>query len=190
MQASDAVGTASPNRGVLTTSSKEKYMNRKLKIALAGVGLVAATGIGAGLVMAEAGGGCEHGPHMMHGAWGGDIKSMAEGRLDRLHADLKLRTEQEAAWTDFSGTVTNQAARISEKVKTWREAAVTATAVERLERAQKGMDEGRVALDQLTTATKRFYSALDKEQQARFDELTKRMSPGNRGWTGGPGRGA
>lgn len=165
-------------------------MNRKLKIALVGVGLVAATGIGASLVMAEAGSACDHGPHMMRGAWGGDIKSMAESRLNRLHADLKLRTDQEAAWSDFSGTVTGQAVRMAEKVKTWREAAVTATAVERLERAQNGMDDGRLALDQLTTATKRFYSALDKEQQARFDELTKRMSPGHRGWTGGPGRGA
>ena len=44
-------------------------MNRKLKIALAGVGLVAATGIGASLVMAQGSGACEHGPHMMRGAW-------------------------------------------------------------------------------------------------------------------------
>ena len=165
-------------------------MNRKLKIALVGVGLVAATGIGARLVMADAGSPCGHGPHMMRGAWGGDIKSMAEGRLDRLHTELKLRTDQEAAWSDFSGIVTSQAARMTEKVKTWREATGTATAVERLERVQKGMDEGRLALDQLTAATKHFYSALDTEQQARFDELTKRMSHGNRGWTGGPGRGA
>jgi hypothetical protein len=165
-------------------------MNRKLKIALAGVGLVAATGIGAGLVMAEAGGDCVPGPHLMRGAWGGDIKSMAEGRLDRLHADLKLRSEQEPAWQDFSTTVTGQAARLAEKLKTWRETSANATAVERLERAQQGMDEGRLALDQLATATKRFYGALDKEQQARFDELTKRLSPGKHAWTGGAGRGA
>ncbi len=158
-------------------------MNRKLKIALVGVGLVAATGIGARLVMADAGSACGHGPHMMRGAWGGDFKSMAEGRLERLHADLKLRSEQEAAWIDFKGTVGGQAVRMAEKVKTWREGAVSATAVERLERVQKGMDEGRIALDQLTAATKRFYAVLDKEQQARFDELTKRMGPGHRGWT-------
>ncbi len=164
-------------------------MNRKLKIALVGLGLVAATGIGARLVMADAGSACGHGPHMMRGAWGGDFKSMAEGRLDRLHSDLKLRSEQEAAWSDFKGTVTGQAVRMAEKVKVWREAAAAATAVERLERAQNGMDEGRVALDQLTAATKRFYSVLDREQQARFDELTKRLSPGNRGMSGGPGRG-
>lgn len=164
-------------------------MNRKLKIALAGVGLVAATGIGAGLVMAQ-GGGCQHGPHMMRGAWGGDFKAMADGRLERLHADLKLRAEQEAAWNEFRETVSGQAVRMGEKLKTWREAAVSSTAIERLERAQKGVDDGRVALDQLTTATKRFYAALDKEQQARFDELTKRLPPGNRGWTDGPRRGA
>lgn len=159
-------------------------MNRKLKIALAGVGLVAATGIGAGLVMAQGSSACEHGSHMMRGAWGGDFKAMADSRLERLHADLKLRTEQEAAWNDFRETVSSQAVRMGEKARTWRDAAATSTAIERLERAQKGFDDGRMALDQLTTATKRFYSALDKEQQARFDELTKRFPPG------GPGRGA
>lgn len=163
-------------------------MNRKLKIALAGVGLVAATGIGAGLVMAQGGSACGHGPHMMRGAWGGDFKSMAEGRLDRLHADLKLRTEQEAAWNDFRETVGGQALRMGEKVKSWRDTAAAATTIDRLERAQKGLDDGRLALDQLTTATKRFYAALDKEQQARFNELTRRMSPGNRGWSASPAR--
>lgn len=165
-------------------------MKRNLKIALAGVGLVVATGIGARLVMADGGAACGHGPQMMRGAWGGDIKSMAAGRLDRLHADLQLRPEQEAAWRDFSAAVGGQAANMTEKLKVWRETSAAATAVERLERAQKGMDDGRQALEQLTAATKRFYAALDKEQQGRFDELTKRMSPGNRGWTGGAGRGA
>ena len=165
-------------------------MDRKLKIALAGVGLVAATGIGAGLVMAQGGGACEHGPQMMRGAWGGDFKAMADRRLERLHAELKLRSEQEAAWSDFRETVGGQAVRMGEKLKTWREAAATSTAIELLERAQKGFDDGRMALDQLTAATKRFYAALDKEQQVRFDELTKRFPPGNRGWTGSPGRGA
>jgi len=165
-------------------------MNRKLKIALVGAGLVAITGIGAGMVMAEGGSACEHGPHMMRGAWGGDFKAMADGRLERLHADLKLRAEQEAVWTDFRDIVSNQAVRMGEKIKTWREAAIRSTAIERLERAQKGIDDGRLALDQLTAATKRFYAALDKDQQARFDELTRRLPPGNRGWTGGPGRGA
>lgn len=167
-------------------------MNRKLKIALAGVGLVAATGIGAGLVMAG-GGVCEHGPHMMRGAWGGDFKAMADSRLERLHTDLKLRSEQEAAWSDFSQTVSSQALRLGEKAKTWREAtatSATSTAIERLERVQQGVDDGRLALEQLTAATKRFYAALDKEQQTRFDELTKRFPAGHRGWSGGPGRGA
>lgn len=164
-------------------------MNRKLKIALAGAGLVAATGIGAGLVMAESGGACGHGPHMMRGAWSGDVKSMAESRLERLHADLKLRPEQEAAWSEFSGTVSGQAARMGDKIRSWRDAAAAASAIERLESVQKGVDDSRIALGQLTEATKRFYSALDKEQQARFDELTKRFPPRNQAWVNNPGRG-
>ncbi len=159
-------------------------MNRRLKIALAGVGLVAATGIGAGLVMAEGAGPCGHGGHMLHGAWGGDVKVLAEARLDRLHADLKLRSEQEAAWSEFSQTVSGEAAQLGEKLRGWREATATATAIDRLERAQKGMDDGRLALERLTAATKRFYAVLDKEQQARFDELTKRLPPGRHAWAG------
>ncbi len=168
-------------------------MNRKLKIALAGVGLLAATGVGAGLVMAQGSSACEHGPRMMRGAWSGDYKAMAESRLDRLHADMKLRSEQEAAWKDFRDTVSVQAVHMGEKVKNWREAAAAETkptAIERLERAQKGLDDGRLALDQLAAATKRFYSTLDKEQQARFDDLTKRFPTGHRGWSGASGPGA
>ena len=164
-------------------------MNRKLKTALAGLGLLAATGIGAGLVMAQ-GTACGHGPHMMRGAWNGDFKAMADNRLDRLHADLKLRTEQEGAWNDFSQTVSTQALRMSEKARTWRDAAATSTAIERLERAQQGIDDGRIALEQLAAATKRLYAVLDKEQQARFDDLTRRFAPRKHGWTGGPGLGA
>lgn len=168
-------------------------MNRKLKIALAGVGLLVATAVGGGLVMAQGSNACEHGPRMMRSAWSGDFNAMAESRLDSLHADLKLRSEQEAAWKDFRATVSVQAVHMGEKVKNWREAAAAETrptAIERLERAQKGLDDGRLALDQLTAATKRFYGTLDKEQQARFDDLTKRFPAGNRGWSGAPGRGA
>ncbi len=164
-------------------------MNRKLKMALAGAGLVAATSIGAGLVLADNDGTCGHRHGMMRGAWGGDIKAIADGRLDRLHAGLKLRADQEAAWGEFRLAVGDQAARLGEKLKAWRDPAPTATAIERLERAQQGMDEGRVALQTLSEATKRFYATLDKEQQARFDEQTRRFPHGGHGWDG-PGRGA
>ncbi|MDP1611036.1 MAG: Spy/CpxP family protein refolding chaperone [Sulfuritalea sp.] len=149
--------------------------------------MLAATGIGAGLVMAG-GGACEHGPHMMRGAWGGDFQAMADRRLERLHTDLKLRSEQEAAWSEFRESVSGQAVRMGEKVKSWRDTAAAATTIDRLERAQKGLDGGRLALDQLTAATKRFYATLDKEQQTRFDEVTRRMSPRSRGWGSNPGR--
>ncbi len=164
-------------------------MKRKLKIALVGVGLLAATGIGAGLVMADGGGACGEGLHRMHSARSGDFKAMAGSRLERLHADLKLRSDQEPAWQDFSQTISGQAALMGEKLKSWRQATATATTLDRLERVQQGFDDGRLALDQLTAATKRFYSALDKEQQARFDQLTKHFSPGEHAWGRAAGRG-
>ncbi|MBI4986719.1 MAG: Spy/CpxP family protein refolding chaperone [Rhodocyclales bacterium] len=154
-------------------------MNRKLKMTLIGAGLLAATGLGAGAVMAEGDGYCGHGPHAMRGAWGGDFKGIAAGRLDRLHADLKLRAEQEAAWSEFRAKVSDLAARAGEKAQAWRASGGAATAVERLERVQQGLDEGRGALEQLTAATRTFYATLDKEQQARFDELTRRFPRGH-----------
>lgn len=162
-------------------------MNRNLKRALVGAGLVAATGIGAGLVMADGPMGCGQGPHMMHAMQKGDVKALADVRLDKLHAGLQLRAEQEAEWTAFRAAITRQAEQMGDKVRAWREAAPSATTLERLDRAQKGMDEGRAALDQVAAATRRFYAALDKEQQSRFDELTRRFGPGRPGWGGGRG---
>lgn len=162
-------------------------MNRNLKRALVGAALVTATGVGAGLVMAGGDMACGHGPHMMHAMQKGDVKAMADARLEALHAGLQLRAEQEAEWAAFRTAISRQAEQMGEKVRTWRDAAPSASAIERLDRAQKGMDDGRAALDQVAAATRRFYAALDKEQQSRFDELTRRLGPGRPGWGGGRG---
>lgn len=157
---------------------KEMKMNRKLKIGLAAVGLAAAIGIG-GLAIAGNDGVCDR--SMMHGAWDGKFKAMAERRLEKLHDGLKLRADQEAAWGDFRQVAAEQAEHMAEKAKTWRDFAAKATAIERLERVQQGLDEGRVSLGRLTTATKQFYGVLDAEQQSRFDELTRHLRPGGFG---------
>lgn len=156
-------------------------MKRNMKIALAGIGLLAVTGVGAGLVMADGDGSCRYGSKMMRGAWNGDFKGMADGRLERLHADLNLRAEQQAAWDEFSKAVSEQVAGMGEKAKAWRSNASTGTAVERLERVQQGLDQGRAALAKLTTETKRFYGVLDPAQQKRFDELTQHRRHGGFG---------
>lgn len=163
-------------------------MNRTLKRTLVAAALLGATGIGAGLVMADAGMACEHGPQMMRAVRHGDVKAMAGARLDKLHAGLQLRAEQEAGWTDFRAAIDGQAERMGEKLRAMRDAAPATTAIERLDRAQKGMDEGRAAFDEVAAATRRFYATLDKSQQARFDEATRHFGPGGPGGHGGPGR--
>lgn len=159
-------------------------MKRNMKMALVGVGLLAMTGVGAGLVLADGDGSCRYGSKMMRSAWNGDFKAMADGRLERLRVDLILRADQQAAWGEFSKAVSEQVAGMGEKARAWRTNAGTGTAVERLERVQQGMDQGRVALDKLTAETKRFYGALDPAQQKRFDELTRHSRHGRHGGFG------
>lgn len=165
-------------------------MNRTLKRTLVAAALLGATGIGAGLVMAEAGPGCGSCPQMMRAMHQGDVKAMAGVKLDRLHAALQLRADQEAEWTAFRTVIDVQAERMGETLRAMRDASSAGTAIERLDRAQKGMDEGRTALDDVAAATRRFYGTLDKAQQARFDEQTRRFGPGRPGFGHGPGPGA
>lgn len=165
-------------------------MNRNLKRGLVAVALLGATGIGARMVLAEGGMACEHGPGMMRAARHGDVRAVADAKLDRLHAGLQLRADQEEEWKAFRGAIDRQADQMGEKLRGWRDAAPAATAVERLDRAQKGMDEGRAALADVAAATRRFYAALDKDQKVRFDEQTRRFGPGRPGFSDGRGPGA
>lgn len=171
-------------------------MNRKTRIALLLTGALTLTGVSAGVALADGdGSGCRAG--MMRSAWGGDFKGRADAKLEKLHSELKLRPDQEAAFTEYRQAVTAQAGRMQERMKSARESERPATAIERLERFQAGMDEGRTALGKLTDSTKRFYAVLDKEQQKRFDDVASRFGPGRFGGGhrhghghGGEGRGS
>jgi hypothetical protein len=162
-------------------------MNRNLKRGLVAVALLGATGIGAGMVLAEGGMACEHGPGMMRAARHGDVRAVADAKLDRLHAALQLRADQQEEWKAFRTVIDRQADQMGEKLRGWRDAAPAVTAVERLDHAQKGLEEGRAALAEVAAATRRFYAALDKDQKARFDEQTRRLGPGRPGFGHGPG---
>lgn len=152
-------------------------MNRTFRIA-AIVTLLAGIGIATGAAVA---GGDHCGPGARFGA---DSKQRAEGKLSRLHDELRLAPEQEAGWREFSAVVTAQADVFGERVREWRAAARPAKAIERLERGQQGLEQGSKALADITAATKRFYATLTPEQQTRFDEATSRFVPGRFG----PGR--
>ena len=140
-------------------------MNRKFRIAA--ITAVLAT---AGAALAD-GDNCR-------GPWNKDVRAMAEDRLAKLHETLKLTPEQEPAWAEFRGAITAQAGKASERLHSWRDGPKPTGAIERLERGQQALDEGRNALADVTAATKRFYAVLSKQQQAGFDEATRRMGPG------------
>lgn len=152
-------------------------MNPKLRIA-ALVTLLASVGVATGAAVA---GGDHCGPGARFGA---DLKQRAEGKLARLHDELKLAPGQDAAWREFSAVVTAQADLFGERVREWRAGARPAKAIERLERGQQGLEQGSKALADITAATKRFYATLTPEQQTRFDEATRRLGPGRYGFGG------
>ncbi|MBL8397618.1 MAG: Spy/CpxP family protein refolding chaperone [Candidatus Accumulibacter sp.] len=144
-------------------------MNRKMKIALVAA-FVATVGVGAGAVMADGRGHC--------GPFGKDMRAVAEKKLSTLHEELKLTPAQEPAWSDFRNTVQTQAGRVDERFREWRGATPAATALERLERGQKSLEDRQQALAEIANATRRFYGTLDRAQQQRFDEATRQLAPG------------
>lgn len=150
-------------------------MNRKFRIA-AITAVLATAGIATGAAIA-AGDGCR-------GPWGRDVRAMAEDRLGKLHDVLKLNAEQEPAWVEFRTAISAQAGKAAERMRDWRDGPRPASAIERLDRGQQALDEGRSALADVATATRRFYATLSKEQQARFDEATRRLGQGRFGHRG------
>lgn len=150
-------------------------MNHKLRIA-AVAALIGTIGVTTGAALAGAEGRCRPGA-----SFGKDIHAMADGKLARLHEALKLAPGQEAAWKEFSDAILLQADRAGTRIRDWREGPRPASAIERLERGQQGLEQGRQALTELTATTKRFHATLTPEQQQRFDDATRHFGPGRFG---------
>ncbi len=146
-------------------------MNRKTKLGLIAAFVTSAV-IGTGVVMAD---GRPCGPFAQ------DMRVVAEKKLNTLHEQLQLNPAQEAAWADFRNTVQTQAGKAGERFRDGRAAPAAATAIERLERGQQRMAERKLALDEITNVTRRFYATLDQAQQRRFDEATRQFGPGGFG---------
>ena len=142
-------------------------MNRKIKIALIAAFVTSAV-IGTGAVLAD---GRQCGPFAQ------DMRVVADKKLHTLHEQLQLNPSQETAWADFRNTVQAQASKAGERFRDGRAAPTATTAIERLERGQQRMAERKLALDEITSATRRFYATLDQTQQRRFDEATRQFGP-------------
>jgi periplasmic protein CpxP/Spy len=89
-----------------------------------------------------------------------------------LKARLKLRADQEAAWTAFTSVVKPPA---TPPTRPDRAELAQLNTPERLDRLETWHQQHAQAMSQRHQATKSFYAALDAEQQKVFDAETQRL---------------
>jgi protein CpxP len=99
-----------------------------------------------------------------------------EARFERhsaeLKARLKLRSDQESAWTAFISAVKPPTKPTARPDRTeWAQLSTP----ERLDRLESLHQQHAQAMSQRHQATRTFYSALDAEQQKVFDAETQRL---------------
>lgn len=99
----------------------------------------------------------------------GDYKKRAEERMNRLHKELKLTADQEAAWTTWTGKVTAGL----EEAKTKRpdfKAMGDLSAPERMEKYIEYGKEKQARMEAGLADLKTFYATLTPEQRKVFDK--------------------
>jgi len=89
-----------------------------------------------------------------------------------LKARLKLRADQEAAWTAFTSAIKPPA---TPPARPDRAELAQLNTPERLDRLETLHQQRAQAMSQRHQATKAFYAALDAEQQKVFDAETQRL---------------
>ncbi len=134
--------------------------------------------------------------------WGEMRQKMEEHRAamaQDLRTILKLRPDQEVAFTAFQASMTPPPRQ--ERMKHDRAAMETLTTPQKLDMMLAKMDERMARMRKHVEATKAFYAALSPEQQHTFDALERLHRGGmaghgwaGRGWGGhsgmhGPGEG-
>ncbi len=89
-----------------------------------------------------------------------------------LKARLKLRADQETAWTAFTSAVKPPA---TPPTRPDRAELAQLSTPERLDRLETLQQQRAQSMSQRHQATKAFYAALDAEQQKVFDAETQRL---------------
>lgn len=163
---------------------KNRTFSRTLIAMLVTIGLV-----GGGSAYAFRGDGPCSGPGMERTA--GSPGKFAEKRLEKLHADLKLAPEQEAAWKAWSDPIGKQAAAMGD-MRSEREAMMKLPAPERMEKMLDRMKEHQKKMEDQLASTRAFYGQLNAEQKKTFDAFHPFGGPrgergGKRGGDGGRG---
>jgi len=107
----------------------------------------------------------------------GNSKDYSEPRMDhmekhhkKLHAALKLTTEQEGAWTKFTAAEKPMAKSEPGKSEDWSKL----TTPERADKMLERMKEHQTHMAEHVQALKEFYAALTPEQQKIFDQFHSR----------------
>jgi len=140
---------------------KNRMLTRTLIASLAVLGLA-----GGGTAYAFRGDGpC--GPQGMERGEHSPGKYAAQ-RLDKLHADLKLAPEQDAAWKAWSDPIRQQTAAIGD-MRAERDAMMKLPAPERMEKMLERMKEHEKKMEGQVAATRTFYNQLSAEQKKTFD---------------------
>lgn len=100
------------------------------------------------------------------GPRGERLQAQHEARLEKLHKDLKLSADQEAAWKTFADKFN--------KKPDWqrpdRDALAKLTAPERLEKMLEMSKQHQALMSERLEAMKTFYATLTPEQKKTFDE--------------------
>jgi len=120
----------------------------------------------------------EHCPMMEHG----DHAAHVQHKLDELGQKLHLKDNQQSAWKDYRGYITEASAEHTKMMgdhgKDMHEKMSNLPAPERLQKAADKMREGADALDKLAKRTATFYKTLSPEQQTIFDLYAHQMHGG------------
>jgi len=155
---------------------------------------VAAAGLVAGIALAFAavthaqpfggmGPGFGHGMGMGmgpgHGPMAGvDPAAMADSRLAELKAQLKITTEQDAAWQAFADTAKQQATGM-QAMRAQMQAG-SGTAPERMAQRASAMQQRATSMTTMSKAFTTLYAVLTPEQKAIADQQFGTMGPHGR----------
>lgn len=112
-------------------------------------------------------------PHHRRGSHVGERGAQ---HLAQLKAGLALEPQQESAWQSFAATLGAEHVRPDIRPD---EMAKLSTP-ERLDKLQAMRKQREARMDQIADATRDFYKQLKPEQQAKFDESSRRFRHGPR----------
>ncbi len=110
-------------------------------------------------------------------------------RLNALKADLKITTEQEAAWLAFINRTAPDTSKMKKRMvqrQDWQ----GLTTPERIDRMQAMHAERQAMMNKRLDAVKSFYAVLSPEQQKVFDQKGMRSVRGGKHMRMGQGKGS